>query len=136
MSMDEAFRGAPADLGDAIIALRTVTVDFACAAASDFNLNARIARLIPANSVYTSVVARAMLIAETLAGAQRFARSQAADGIIAAIGILSALGGLAVALQTGGSFGTIRMRETGGELAVRISAEVLARALGALRAVP
>jgi hypothetical protein len=136
MSMDEAFRAAPADLGDAIVARRTVTVDFAAPTAPGPNLNAGITRLILANSVYTSVVAWAMLVAETLAGADRFARSQTADGFVAAIGVLPALGGLAVALQTGGSFGTIRMIETGCELAVRISAEILAWTLRALRAVP
>jgi hypothetical protein len=136
VSMSEAFGAGPADLGDAIAAGGTIAVDFASPAARGPNLLAGIARLIRANSVYTSVVARAMLIAITVADANRFARPLAADRFIDAIGVLSALGGLTVALQASGPLGTIRMLETVSDLAVRISAGILGRTLSALLAVP
>ena len=131
--MNKAFRAGPADFSHAVITgTSTIEVDFACSGSPGGN------GAVPtvANSVYTNTGLAAMLVTETLADTNRYARSQIADRFIGAIGVLSALGGPTVALQTGGPLRTIGMLLAGSELAVRISAGILDRALSRLRAVP
>jgi hypothetical protein len=96
VSMSEAFRADPADLGDANASAATIFVDFACVGSPTATAS-RIFHIF-AKSVYTKVVAPAMLIAETLTDAHCYARAEIADRFIRAIGVLSALGVLASTL--------------------------------------
>jgi hypothetical protein len=132
--MSEAFRADPADLSDAIAALRTIVIDFARLGPAADNGIGTVHTL--ANSVYTLVVASAMLIPEALGDANRHARSQIADRFVGAIGVFSALGALTHAIETAGAIRTVRMLETASQLAVRISAGVVDRTLSSLLAVP
>jgi len=134
--MKQALRGASADISNAIAAAGTIVIGFAILAFATLALATGTVHTF-ANPVYTSVVASAMLIAQTLAdGANGYARSQVADRFIGAVGIFPALGGLTVAPETGGPLRTVRMLLTGSELAVRISAGVLPRTLSGRLAVP
>jgi hypothetical protein len=134
MSMSEAFRAAPADLSDAIAPFGTIVVGFAWLVAPAPATTGSV-HILLANSVYTNLLS-AMLVAETLADANCYARPQSADRFVGAIGVLSAVGGLTGASETGGPLRTVRMLTTGSELAVRISAGILLRALSGLCAVP
>jgi hypothetical protein len=134
VSMSEAFRADPADLSDAKGSAATIAVDFA-GVGSAAATTRRILHIF-AKSVYTKVVAPAMLIAETLADADGYTRSQVADRFIRAIGVLSALGDLTRAPQTGGPLRTVSMLVTLNGLAVRLPAGIVDRTVSGLRAVP
>jgi hypothetical protein len=133
--MSQAFGATPTDPTDAIAAARTIVVGFAWLAFITPG-SRRTALSVLANSVYAQVGASALLIAKTLADANRYARAQVADRILGAVGVLSALGSLTRALQTSGPLRAVRMFLTGSGQAVRISAHIVARTLSGLQAVP
>jgi hypothetical protein len=134
VSVSEAFRAASTDLSDAEAAARTIVVGLAWLISPAATGTGTVHILT--NSVYTKVIASAMLIAETLGYTNRNARAPSADGVSGAIGVLSAFGRLTRAVETAGSLRTVGVLLTGCHQAVRISAGVVDRTLSGLRAVP